>query len=288
MLGHRLCAAWRDRYDIFGTVRTPAAAAAVTANALAPDRCLGGVAVSSPPEAVDTLLERTRPAVVVNAIGLIKQRAEAADTARTIAVNAHFPHVLASACERARARLVHISTDCVFSGVRGLYREADLADADDVYGRSKRLGEPGEPAVTLRMSLIGPELGSAHGLVEWFLATAQPGAAVPGYRRAVFSGLTTAVAADAIGHLIDHHPSLVGTWHVAAAPITKLDLLVRLAGLLGISADVVPTDTPVIDRSLDGSAFAVATGWAAPDWGAMLAQLADEMRASSTVRTRVI
>ena len=214
---------------------------------------------------------------MVNAVGLIKQRAEAADARRTILVNAWFPHAAAEVSAAHGARFVHVSTDCVFSGARGRYTEADLADADDLYGRSKRLGEPTRTdgaAVTLRMSLIGRELRGAHGLVEWFLHQVAGGAPVPGFTNAHFSGLTTGAAASLLGHVVEHCPDLHGTWHVAADRIAKFDLLRGLAGALGLATEVVPVPEPAIDRSLDGTSFAAASGWVAPGWPEMLAGLA--------------
>ena len=140
----------------------------------------------------------------VNAIGLIKQREESADAISAIRVNALFPHELASRCRACGARLIQISTDCVFSGTRGMYSEDDPPDPCDLYGRSKLLGEVYDTdTLTLRTSIVGRELQRAHGLFEWFLG--QRGGRVRGYPRAVFSGLTTAALADLIGGIVERH-----------------------------------------------------------------------------------
>lgn len=277
MLGHALCRAWQGRFEVHGTTR---ARVGLPPGVVEPAHLHGGIDATDAAAvvpALDALVQRLRPDAVVNAVGLIKQRAEAADARRTILVNAWFPHAAAAVCAEHGARFVHVSTDCVFTGARGGYTEAHPADADDVYGRSKRLGEPAPApgsAVTLRMSLIGRELAGSHGLVEWFLQQARSGGSVPGFTHAHFSGLTTQAAAAVIGHVIERHPGLHGTWHVAAERIAKYDLLRGLATALGLAVEVAPRPEPVIDRSLDGSAFAGATGWEAPGWPEMLAGLA--------------
>src|SRR5580658_1724799 len=142
------------------------------------------------------LFERVKPDVVINCVGLVKQLPGADDPLTAIPMNALLPHRLLAMCKVAGARLIHISTDCVFDGARGMYRESDFADATDLYGRSKYLGELHDPqAVTLRTSIIGPELGTAHGLVGWFLAQRGP---VKGFTRAIFSGLPTVELARVI------------------------------------------------------------------------------------------
>jgi dTDP-4-dehydrorhamnose reductase len=229
------------------------------------------------PGALEALLERVRPQAVVNAVGLVKQRREAEDVVAAIETNALLPHRLARLGTRAGARLVHFSTDCVFSGDRGLYAERDRPDPVDTYGRSKLLGEVGAPHLTLRSSIIGLELGRTQGLVEWFLASRGK---IGGYRRAIWSGLTTAEMARLVGRVLADHPALAGLYHVAAEPIDKHSLLTRLARELGRGdVTIEPVDEPSCDRSLDGSAFAAATGYRVPSWDEMLRELAQEVRA---------
>src|SRR5207253_2340396 len=141
-----------------------------------------------------------------------------------LSINSLFPHRLARLCHAAKARLIHVSTDCVFSGRKGNYTEADQPDAEDLYGRSKLLGEvQGPGCLTLRTSIIGRELDTRQGLVEWFLSN--QGRKVKGYRRAIFSGLTTDALSELIGRIILNHPDLEGLWHVASAPINKFELI---------------------------------------------------------------
>ena len=210
------------------------------------------------------LFAQTRPDVVINCIGLIKQLAEADDPLAAIPINALLPHRLARLCDVAGARFIHMSTDCVFSGAKGMYREEDAADANDLYGRSKYLGEVDYPhAVTLRTSIIGHELNSAHGLVGWFLA--QQGE-VKGFTRAIFSGLPTAELARVMRDFVVPNPALRGTYHVSAEPINKYKLLQLVAKAYDKAITVKPEDKLVIDRSLDSERFRAVTGYAPPAW----------------------
>jgi dTDP-4-dehydrorhamnose reductase len=220
---------------------------------------------------VAAVLAAERPDVVVNAIGLIKQLADAKDPLAALPVNALLPHRLARLCALAGARLVHVSTDCVFSGGKGGYVEADFPDADDLYGRSKLLGEVDYPnAITLRTSIIGCELGSANALVGWFLA--QQGA-VRGFRRAVFSGLPTVVLAEVIRDHVLPSPDMRGLWHVSAAPIDKFALLSLVRDAWGRDTVIEPYDEFVIDRSLNSDRFRAATGWTPPAWPDLIARM---------------
>jgi len=247
--------------DLVGTARGAQAAARFDPSLRA--RVRTGVDVLSE-AGLAALLQAERPEAVINCVGVVKQLADADDPLVAIPVNALLPHRLARLCGELGARLVHVSTDCVFAGTRGGYREDDLPDATDLYGRSKLLGEVGAPhAVTLRTSIIGHELDGAHSLVGWFLAQRGP---VRGYTRAIFSGLPTVVLAEVIRDHVLPDRSLLGLYHVAAEPIAKHELLGLVARAYGHEVPIVPDDRVRIDRSLDGSRFREATGWRAPAW----------------------
>ena len=227
------------------------------------DSVLCGVDVESF-DSLTRLFVNARPDVVINCIGLVKQLAEADDPLSAIPINALLPHRLARLCDVAGARLVHMSTDCVFSGAKGMYTEADMSDAKDLYGRSKYLGEVDYPhAITVRTSIIGHELSGAHSLVGWFLA--QQGS-VKGFRRAIFSGLPTVELARVIRDHVLPHPELRGLYHVSAEPINKFDLLALIARAYGKTIAITPDDKLVIDRSLDSSRFREATSYQPEPW----------------------
>jgi dTDP-4-dehydrorhamnose reductase len=274
MLGHELFGELRGRHETRVTLRRPLAAYSAKALFDA-GNAFGGVDVRAA-GSLEAVLAEFRPDAVVNAVGIVKQRPESEDAIVSIEVNALMPHRLALACRAAGARLVHLSTDCVFSGEKGGYREEDRPDPLDLYGRSKLLGEvSGEGALTLRTSMVGLGLYRKTSLVDWFLA--QSGR-VQGYRNAVFSGLTTRELARVIGGVLERHAQASGLYHVAAAPISKLELLLKLRTRLALEVEVVPADAPRIDRSLDATRFRRVFGYAAPSWDEMLDELALQIR----------
>jgi dTDP-4-dehydrorhamnose reductase len=239
-------------------------------------RLLGGLDATDPHTAY-SLVDETRPDVVINAVGIVKQRPDAKAAIPSIAVNSLWPHVLADACERRNARMIHVSTDCVFSGSRGCYVETDVPDAFDLYGRSKLLGEvtDRENTITLRTSIVGWQIGEPTGLVGWFAAHRDE--PLKGFTKAVFSGLTTAALTAAMRDVVFSDPALCGLWHVSAEPIDKFTLLTKLSAKMGWRADITPSEDLVIDRSLDSTGFRERTGWIPPSWDDMLAQLALEV-----------
>ena len=269
MLGHQVAGRLSHPHDVVATVRTPPTDDVSTA--LAGCRVVSGFDVRVPAATKDLLLA-ARPEVVVNAVGIVKQRSEAADPLESIEVNSLFPHRLAIECNLAGARLIHISTDCVFSGNRGDYNEADNPDPVDLYGRSKLLGEPARPdCLTIRTSMIGLELAHFSSLIEWFIG--QPGD-VRGYTKARWNGLTTIELARVIDMLATEHPELHGTWHVSGETVSKYDLLASLAAMIGRRTAVVPDDSVVIDRSLNSDRFREAARYQPPSSEAMLSELA--------------
>ena len=215
-----------------------------------------------------------RPEAVINAIGIVKQRDEAKAALPSLELNAVFPHRLSNICAAAGARMIHLSTDCVFSGDRGGYTENDPSDARDLYGRTKYLGEVSDDhCVTLRTSIIGLELSRKASLIEWFLA--QRGT-ISGYRKAIYTGFTTMEMARIIERILTRHPDLSGLWQVASAPIDKYNLLSGLSTRLGRDdIQIQPDDSFVCDRSLVGDRFTGATGYHAPDWDEMLDERAE-------------
>jgi dTDP-4-dehydrorhamnose reductase len=219
------------------------------------------------------LFASLRPDIVINCIGLVKQLAVADNPLVVIPINALLPHRLARLCEVAGARLVHISTDCVFSGAKGMYTETDLSDAKDLYGRSKYVGEVDYPhAITLRTSIIGHELSGSQSLLEWFLSQ-QDG--VRGFRRAIFSGLPTAELALVIRDYVIPRPELHGLYHVSSKAINKYEFLRLVANVYGKSIVINPDDQLVIDRSLDSTLFCQATDYQPKEWRELIQLMHD-------------
>lgn len=212
------------------------------------------------------------PDVVINCVGLIKQLADAKDPLTALPLNSMLPHRLSALCAIAGARLIHISTDCVFLGDKGNYKESDVSDCQDLYGKSKYIGEVHDQAhaITLRTSIIGHELNSQTSLVDWFLA--QQGT-VKGFTKAIFSGLPTVELARVMLEVVIPQPQLAGLFHVSVAPIDKYTLLQKVADVYGKQITIVPNDSLVIDRSLDSTRFQDASGYAPPDWDQLIRQM---------------
>lgn len=269
MLGNAMLRTLSEREDwaVYGTLRAPNPAL----QAMAPRaRFIHGIQADQADSLMAAFMQ-SRPDVVINCVGLVKQLANAEDPLEAIPINALLPHRLARLCELAHARLVHVSTDCVFSGQQGNYVETDLPDAQDVYGRSKLLGEVDYPhAVTLRTSIIGHELGSARGLVGWFVSQRQ---GVKGYTQAVFSGLPTCELARVVRNFVIPNTGLRGLYHVAADAISKHDLLQIVNREYGKGLQITPDDTVKVFRSLNATRFKEATGYVAPAWPQLIAQM---------------
>jgi dTDP-4-dehydrorhamnose reductase len=267
MLGHTVLRVLTQQADwaVFGTVRSESARRNFD-SAIA-RRVFSGVDIESHDSLVRSF-ESTRPEVVINCVGIVKQLPEAFDPLQAILVNSLLPHRLSMLCALTGARLIHISTDCVFAGDKGGYVESDPSDAKDLYGKSKYLGEvSNEHSLTLRTSIIGHELHHGHGLVSWFLA--QEGKC-QGYTRTIFSGMPTVVLSQIIRDVVIPRPDLHGVYHIAAEPISKFNLLTKVSEIYGKEIEIVADDKVILDRSLDASRFQSQTGYIAPTWDQMV------------------
>lgn len=257
----------RDGWVVHGTLRSPNP----TLQAMAPKaKFIHGIYADQPDSLLSAFV-KSRPQVVINCVGLIKQIESGEDPLEAIPINSLLPHRLARLSEMSQARLIHVSTDCVFSGSKGNYSEADTPDATDVYGRSKLIGEVyNSHAITLRTSIIGHEVGSFHSLIGWFLSQQKR---VKGYTKAIFSGLPTCELARVVCDFVIPNQSLSGLYHVAAKPISKYDLLQMVNRAYGKELMIEVDDSLQIDRSLDATRFQNATGYVAPDWPNLIAQM---------------
>lgn len=277
MLGHELFRQLAEHHEVRVTLR----------QALDDYRELGLFSAQNAIDSVDVrdesrltaALSDVAPDVVINCVGIVKQRPDAKSPIPSIEINSLYPHKLLALCARQGTRLLHFSTDCVFSGRTGGYRETDTPDPIDLYGQTKLLGELQDPpGLTLRTSIVGLELARARktGLIEWFLA--QRGK-IRGFRRAVYTGFTTREMGRLVRRLVEQHDDLHGVWHVASAPINKYTLLVELAKKLQRhDIEIAADDTFACDRSLRSDRFRAATGYVPPSWDVMLTELAEDVR----------
>jgi dTDP-4-dehydrorhamnose reductase len=252
-------------WQVWGTVRSDEAKRFFSGDQQ--DKLVAGVDVETH-NALVRMFARVKPDVVVNCIGLTKHHKEAEDPQMALPLNALLPHRMADLCAVAGARLIHVSTDCVFAGTKGNYGEVDVPDAGDVYGKSKHLGEVDYPhAITLRTSTIGHELQSAYGLLEWFLS--QQGSC-KGFNRAIFSGLPNTEFARVVRDVVIPRPDLHGLYHVGADPIGKYELIKLITKAYGKQIEIVRDDEFSIDRTLNSRRFNQATGYKAAAWPGLI------------------
>ena len=273
MLGHKLVQLWQNRFDVWTTLK----------GAFEDYERLGIYKKNQTFDKIDienfgvieNTIKEVKPDVIFNAVGIIKQLPSSKNVIKTLTVNSIFPHRLAEIVETNGARLINISTDCVFDGKKGNYNEEDISNATDVYGKSKNLGEVvGENCLTLRTSIIGREIRTNHSLVEWFLCNR--GRKVKGFVNAVYTGFPTIVLAGIIGDLIESHKDLSGLYHVSADPINKYELLKLINEAYGAKVEIEPFEDFRIDRSLDCSKFKAATGFKADSWREMIRRMAED------------
>jgi len=273
MAGHKLWQVLGDEFEAYGTLHGDPTAYEHTGLF---DRA--GVLSHVDAEDLQALVRvfaQIRPEAVINAVGIVKQRAEAKQALPSLAINAVLPHRLAMLCAACGARLIHLSTDCVFTGARGGYTEDDVSDAQDLYGRTKLLGEVDYcPGLTLRTSIIGRELANHRGLVDWFLS--QRGKQVRGFTKAIFSGLTTLELSRLIAKLLREFPDLSGLYQVSTDPISKYDLLCLIREVYGLDISIEPDVGFSCDRSLSSVRFRHATGYAPPPWPELITQMRDD------------
>ncbi|MEK4359533.1 SDR family oxidoreductase [Paenibacillus sp. FSL M7-1455] len=258
MAGHMLVHYFRrqEKHRVFYTTREA--------------RSPGGLYLdASEPCMVDRLLDIVRPDVVINAIGVLNHHADE-DRINAYHINGFLPHRLCRAADRIGARLIHISTDCVFEGTRGGYTEEDQPDGTSMYAMTKALGEVRAPGhLTIRTSIIGPEIRShGIGLMHWFMS--QKGT-VTGYRNVMWNGVTTLELAKAVDRFMNS--SVSGLIHLAhPVPICKHDLLLLFQEIWDLRDVVVlPVDQPVQDRTLVSTRADI--DYAVPHYRDMLKEL---------------
>lgn len=273
MLGHKLYQVLDSDFEVYGTIRGSLERISAY-DFYDTARIRPGVDVTDT-KAVERVIAVVKPDAVVNAAGMVKALETETDTDEMSGVNARFPHELYRLCRSRGIRVIHISTDCVFSGKTGDYEENDISDAEDAYGRTKFRGElDGEGALTLRTSMIGRELGHQRGLLEWFIANR--GGTVNGYTNVIFSGFPTLHLSRIIGDILQHRPTLTGRYHVSAEPISKYRLLSLINTAMRLNININEYPDEVCDRSLDSGRFRRETQFTPVSWETMVVEMAKD------------
>ena len=275
MLGYSLFSNLSDyeEYDVYGTVRTLEGKENYFLDTI--DNVFQGVDVNDLNK-VQKIIEKVKPETVINCIGLIKQHDIAKQHVDAISINALLPHELANICQSSGSKLIHFSTDCVFSGQKGAYVETDLPDAIDLYGRSKCLGEVDySPHLTLRTSIIGHELNSNVSLIDWFLSEKQ---AVKGFSKAVFSGLPTCVIGRLLAENILPDNRLTGLYHLSVKPIDKYSLLNLVAEIYEKKIEINKYEGFEIDRSLNSQKLLNEIDINIPSWESLIIEMYNDYK----------
>lgn len=270
MLGHRLYLSLKEFYDVKITIRD-------NFNSI---KHFGIFKKEEVRENVDALnfdsiiraMASFQPDIVINCIGLIKQLPLSSDPIYSININSLLPHRISLVCASSGIRFIHISTDCVFSGLKGNYTEDDQSDATDLYGRSKYLGEVyyKPHSLTLRTSIIGLELKDKLGLIEWFLKQEN---SIKGFTRAIYSGFTTIELAKIISNLIIPNESITGLYHLSSDYISKYDLLNIVKQVYHKSIEIIPDHSFFCDRSLNSDKFKLQSSYKPPNWTTMITEM---------------
>jgi dTDP-4-dehydrorhamnose reductase len=274
MLGHQLFKHLRQHHEVCVTLRQDLNAY-IEFGLFDSKNSYTGIDVRSMERLMEVFAE-FRPQAVVNCVGIVKQRPTAKESIPSLEINALLPHRLSVLCNAATARLIHMSTDCVFSGRKGNYVEHDLSDAEDLYGKSKFLGEVHDShCLTLRTSIIGKELSRKKSLIEWFLA--QNGT-IKGFKNAIFSGFTTIEMSRIIEKILVEHPNAFGLYHVSSDPISKFDLLTLIKEKMHLNVEIIPDETVRCNRSLDSTKFRKEFNYTPPTWEVMIDELTKNIR----------
>ena len=276
LLGHMLIRVLGKSNDVYGSTREVRSSSSPLARFLPQDKWIDEIDASNS-ESINRVFGFEDFDVVINCIGLIKQRNSQVSDGEMMAVNAEFPHQLAQVANSHGTRVIHISTDCVFSGSKGNYVESDEPDPVDVYGKSKLLGELNDAQnLTLRTSHIGRELTVRKSFIEWLLK--HKGGRVDGYSHAIYSGLTTQELSRLISVLLHTNLGITGMFHVSSQPISKLEIINKLNELLNLQVAVTSDSSVQINRSLNSDKFQRATGLTPNNWDQMLSEFCKDQK----------
>jgi dTDP-4-dehydrorhamnose reductase len=227
-------------------------------------------------ENINEELNKLMPNVIINASGITIRRGVETCISNTVKINSALPHFLNEWVIKNNKRLIHFSTDCVFSGHKGDYLENDISDAYDIYGQSKALGEVNNSSntLTLRGSMIGRELENKTELLEWFLL--QTNESILGYSKVIYSGITTIKMAEIVLVLLEKFPMLSGVFNVSSVPLSKFELLNLFEKEFKIGSNIISDDSKVSNKNLLSDKFFSSTNISIPNWNNMIIQLRED------------
>lgn len=274
LIGHKLFQELIPDFEVFGTLHKS-------------KNFYGNISLFSKPNIIENvnvvefeilkgILRATNPDVIINCVGITKRKDEINDPFTALTINSVFPHQLANWAKDNGKKILHFSTDCVFDGKVGNYNESSLTTAEDIYGRTKALGDiKYSHTLTIRSSFIGQELFGKTELLEWFLS--QKGKKILGFRNTFYSGVSTMVMARVVRDIILNYSNLSGLYHLAPVkPISKYDLLCIAKEAYDIDVDIIPEDDHVHFPTLDGSKLRSKIDLKIPSWQEMMLELSSD------------
>lgn len=287
MIGHRMWATLGERHEAIGVLRRTELGPLASIPGIDPKNALLGIEIQDISK-LSKVIEDVKPDLVLNCVGIVKQLKDSNDHLKSISLNALFPHQLSKVCAENNARMIQFSSDCVFDGLKGNYVESDSANAQDLYGRTKALGEVDYLAnvLTMRTSSIGREIFPHGGLVEWFLGN--KGKSITGYKRAIYSGFPTKRLANIIADYIIPTPALSGILHVAGNSIDKYSLLTMIKNHFQLDIEILVNDQVSVVRSLNYERFSELTGFKAPSWKEMMKDLEVDFDIYENIRKKYV
>ena len=227
--------------------------------------------------ALESCIAELQPEYIVNCIGILVTGSQ--DEGNAIYLNAFLPHKLAAIASTFNSKLIHISTDCVFSGSKGQYLETDLRDGRGVYAQTKILGEiVDEINLTLRTSIVGPELKSeGEGLFHWFMNQHE---SIEGYTKAIWSGVTTIELAKAVKWAIDQN--ITGLYHVTNnTSISKFELLKLFKKYTQKEININSTDGKAVDKSFLDTRGEI--NYQIPSYEIMVSEMVESMKSNASL-----
>jgi dTDP-4-dehydrorhamnose reductase len=224
---------------------------------------------------LDTLNE-IKPDIILNACGITIRRGVEKIKSNTILLNSALPHLLNEWVSLNNKRLIHFSTDCVFSGKKGDYLDTDIKDTNDLYGSTKSLGEivDSKFALTLRGSMIGRELENKTELLEWFLQ--QRNKKIKGFSEVIYAGITTVKMAEIVLRVIKFYPNLTGIYNISSKPISKYDLLKICNDHFAINSIIEMDNGYKSNKNLISDKLFNEIGIEKPNWTELISQLKED------------
>ena len=223
----------------------------------------------------DTFLNKILPDIIINCIGITTRRGISNNSLNTDFINNQFPHKILEWTSKKNKKLIHFSTDCVFSGKKGNYLDGDQPDAEDIYGLSKAKGEiNSENALTIRCSMIGREIYNHTELFEWLYSMKNK--EIKGYTNVIYSGVTTFWMGQVINKLLSENMNLNGIYNIASKPISKYELLFKLSNVFKLNVNIIPNPNIKSNKVLISKKFTEITGINIPNWDELIGEFKND------------